>query len=118
MVASGRCVSHGVRNVSSPGFALAAALLGFFVVRLDATVVNVALLSVRADFGGGISGLQWLAAGYTLMFAALLALVNQAGAAGTTRLRPDGAPCRDERGLPGPLHSHTRFSWLVVVPGR
>lgn len=84
MVASGRRVSHGVRNVSSPGFALAAALLGFFVITLDATVVNVALPSVRADLGGGISGLQWVAAGYTLMFAALLlsagALADRIGA--------------------------------------
>ncbi|HEU5420270.1 MAG TPA: DHA2 family efflux MFS transporter permease subunit [Streptosporangiaceae bacterium] len=51
---------------------LAAAVLGFFVVTLDATVVNVALPSVRADLGSGISGLQWVVDGYTLMFAALL----------------------------------------------
>jgi MFS transporter, DHA2 family, methylenomycin A resistance protein len=57
---------------SSSGRALAAAVLGFFVVTLDATVVNVALPSVRADFGSGISGLQWVVDGYTLMFAALL----------------------------------------------
>lgn len=84
MVASGRRVSPGVRDVSRPGFTLAAAVLGFFVVTLDATVVNVALPSVRADFGGGISGLQWVAAGYTLMFAALLlsagALADRIGA--------------------------------------
>jgi EmrB/QacA subfamily drug resistance transporter len=42
------------------------------VVTLDATVVNVALPSVRADFGSGISGVQWVVDGYTLMFAALL----------------------------------------------
>jgi MFS transporter, DHA2 family, methylenomycin A resistance protein len=84
MVAGGRRVSPGTRNASSPGFTLAAAVLGFFVVTLDATVVNVALPSVRADFGGGISGLQWVAAGYTLMFAALLlsagALTDRIGA--------------------------------------
>jgi len=84
MVASGRRVSPGVRDVSRPGFTLASAVLGFFVVTLDATVVNVALPSVRADFGGGISGLQWVAAGYTLMFAALLlsagALADRIGA--------------------------------------
>ena len=84
MVASGRRVSPGIPDAASPGFALAAAVLGFFVVTLDATVVNVALPSVRADFGGGISGLQWVAAGYTLMFAALLlsagALADRTGA--------------------------------------
>ena len=74
----------GRRDASSPGFTLAAAVLGFFVVTLDATVVNVALPSVRADFGGGISGLQWVVDGYTLMFAALLlsagALADRIGA--------------------------------------
>jgi MFS transporter, DHA2 family, methylenomycin A resistance protein len=72
MVASGRRVSHGTPNASSPGFALAAAVLGFFMITLDAVVVNVALPSIRAGLGGGITGLQWVAAGYTLMFAALL----------------------------------------------
>lgn len=47
-------------------------MLGFFVVTLDAVVVNVALPSIRRDFGGGITGLQWVLDGYTLMFAALL----------------------------------------------
>jgi len=51
---------------------LAAALLGFFVITLDAVVVNVALPSIRSDRRGGISGLQWVVDGYTLMFAALL----------------------------------------------
>ncbi len=52
--------------------ALAAAVLGFFIVTFDAVVVNVALPSIRADLGGGMSGLQWVVDGYTLMFAALL----------------------------------------------
>src|SRR5262249_3585234 len=51
---------------------LAAAVLGFFVVTLDAVVVNVALPSIRADLGGGITGLQWVVDGSTLLFAALL----------------------------------------------
>jgi len=51
---------------------LAAAMLGFFVVALDAQVVNVALPGIRADLGGGLSGLQWVVTGYTLMFSALL----------------------------------------------
>ncbi|MHB9863478.1 MFS transporter [Streptomyces sp. YIM S03343] len=51
---------------------LAAAVLGFFVITLDATIVNVALPSIRASLGGGITGLQWVVDGYTLMFAALL----------------------------------------------
>ncbi|WP_427918344.1 MFS transporter [Streptomyces sp. cg40] len=52
--------------------ALAAAVLGFFVITLDATIVNVALPAIRDDFGGGMTGLQWVLDSYTLMFAALL----------------------------------------------
>jgi EmrB/QacA subfamily drug resistance transporter len=63
---------------------LAAAVLGFFVVTLDAVVVNVALPSIGADLGGGITGLQWVIDGYTLLFAALLlpagAFSDRAGA--------------------------------------
>jgi MFS transporter, DHA2 family, methylenomycin A resistance protein len=63
---------------------LAAAVFGFFVVTLDAVVVNVALPSIRADLGGGITGLQWVVDGYTLLFAALLlsagAFSDRAGA--------------------------------------
>ncbi len=54
------------------GAALAAAVLGFFVVTLDAVVVNVTLPTIRTDLGGGVAGLQWVVDGYTLMFAALL----------------------------------------------
>jgi len=47
-------------------------VLGFFVVTLDAFVVNVALPAIGRDLGGGITGQQWVVDGYTLMFAALL----------------------------------------------
>jgi len=61
-----------------------AALLGFFVVTLDAVIVNVALPDIRRDLAGGMSGLQWVVDGYTLMFAALLlsagSLSDRAGA--------------------------------------
>lgn len=50
---------------------LVVAMLGFFVVALDAQIVNVALPHIRTDLGGGLSGLQWIVTGYTLMFSAL-----------------------------------------------
>ena len=53
-------------------WSLAAALLGFFVVTLDAVIVNVALPAIHRELSGGMSGLQWVVDGYTLMFAALL----------------------------------------------
>lgn len=52
--------------------ALLASVVGFFVITLDAVVVNVTLPAIRADLGGGVAGLQWVVDGYTLMFAALL----------------------------------------------
>ncbi len=56
----------------SPAPALVAALLGFFVITLDAVAVNVALAAMGRDLGTGLAGLQWVVDGYTLMFAALL----------------------------------------------
>jgi MFS transporter, DHA2 family, methylenomycin A resistance protein len=56
----------------APGWSLAAALTGFFMVTLDAVIVNVALPDIRRELAGGMSGLQWVVDGYTLMFAALL----------------------------------------------
>ncbi len=46
--------------------------LGYFMVLLDMTVVSVALPAIRADFGGGIAGLQWVVNAYTIVFAGLL----------------------------------------------
>lgn len=58
-------------RTASPRASLLVAMLGFFVVALDAQIVNVALPSIRSDLGGGLSGLQWIVTGYTLMFSAL-----------------------------------------------
>ena len=52
--------------------AVGVAVTAFFMVTLDAVVVNVALPSIRDSLGGGVQGLQWVVDGYTLMFAALL----------------------------------------------
>ncbi|ACL40078.1 major facilitator superfamily MFS_1 [Pseudarthrobacter chlorophenolicus A6] len=66
-----------VSTASSPAVAarprasLGVAMLGFFVVALDAQIVNVALPAIRNDLGGGLSGLQWVVTGYALMFSAL-----------------------------------------------
>lgn len=51
---------------------LVAALLGFFMISLDATVVNVALPAIGQSLRGATSGLQWAVDGYTVPFAALL----------------------------------------------
>ncbi|WP_269855489.1 MFS transporter [Streptomyces sp. RPT161] len=56
----------------SPTLVLGAALLGFFVIGLDASAVNVALPAIGRTLGGTTAGLQWIVDAYTLMFAALL----------------------------------------------
>jgi len=58
---------------------LLAVSLGYFMVILDATAVNLALPALRQDLGGGIAGLQWVVDGYTLAFAALLLSSGVAG---------------------------------------
>ncbi|OKJ66513.1 multidrug MFS transporter [Streptomyces sp. CB02460] len=51
---------------------LVALSLGYFLVMLDVTVVNVALPDIRASLGAGSSALQWIVDGYSTVFAALL----------------------------------------------
>lgn len=57
---------------ASPALALTAALLGFGLVCLDASIVNVALPAIGTSVGSGLSGLQWVVDAYTLAFAALM----------------------------------------------
>lgn len=57
---------------TSPGLTLTAAMLGFALITLDASVVNVALPAIGDSLGGGMSGLQWVVDAYTLAFAALM----------------------------------------------
>ena len=52
--------------------AVAAASVGFAIVQLDVTVVNVAIPSLGRTFGSTVHGLQWIVDAYTLSFAALL----------------------------------------------
>lgn len=52
--------------------ALIAVLLGFFIVMLDATIVNVALADIGTDLDAPMASLQWVVDSYTLVFAAFL----------------------------------------------
>ncbi len=51
---------------------LAVGSLGFFLITLDISIVNIALPNITRDLGGGILGQQWTIDGYTLLFASLL----------------------------------------------
>ena len=53
--------------------------LGYFMVILDATIVNVALPSIGRELGGGVSTLQWVVDAYTIVFAGLLLAAGSLG---------------------------------------
>jgi MFS transporter, DHA2 family, methylenomycin A resistance protein len=78
-------VSNGrIRKSTSPVLTLTATSLGFILIILDVTVVNVALERIRTSLDTDVSGLQWVVNAYTLVFAALLltagALCDRLGA--------------------------------------
>ncbi|MFE1950407.1 MFS transporter [Streptomyces sp. NPDC059524] len=54
------------------GAALLAALLGFAVITIDVSAVNIALPGIQESLHTGMTGLQWVADAYTLMFAGLM----------------------------------------------
>jgi DHA2 family methylenomycin A resistance protein-like MFS transporter len=62
----------GRRPAAAGVIVLVASLLGFFMLSLDSTAVNVALPGIERTLGGSTAGLQWVIDAYTLMFAALL----------------------------------------------
>jgi EmrB/QacA subfamily drug resistance transporter len=53
-------------------WALVAVALGTFMTYLDNNVVNVALPSIQRDLQLSLSGLEWIASAYVLVFAGLL----------------------------------------------
>ncbi len=55
-----------------PRIVLAIASMGFFLITLDISIVNVALADIDHDLGGGTTLQQWVIDGYTLLFAVLL----------------------------------------------
>ena len=51
---------------------LLALCLGYFMTILDVTIVNVALVDIKAHLGANVTGLQWIVDGYALVFASFL----------------------------------------------
>jgi DHA2 family methylenomycin A resistance protein-like MFS transporter len=76
--------------------------LGFFVIQLDVTIVNVALPAIQHQVGGSLAGLQWVIDAYTLVLASIMltagATADRAGArkvftAGLTVFAVGSAAC-------------------------
>ena len=61
-----------------PAAALVSVCLGFFVIQLDVTVVNVALPAIQRQIGGSLAGLQWVVDAYTLALAAIMLTAGSA----------------------------------------
>ena len=66
-------------TVRSPVLTLLAAYLGLFAGLIDTNAVNLALPAIRADLGGGVSGVQWTADAYNVAFAAVLLTAGSLG---------------------------------------
>jgi DHA2 family methylenomycin A resistance protein-like MFS transporter len=58
---------------------LAAMSLGYVVVQLDVTIVNVAINSIGATYGGSLADLQWIVNAYTIAFAAFILTAGALG---------------------------------------
>jgi DHA2 family methylenomycin A resistance protein-like MFS transporter len=53
--------------------------VGYFLVLLDVTIVNVALPRIGAGVGADVTGLQWVVDGYALVLASLLLISGTCG---------------------------------------
>ncbi|MCD7437910.1 MFS transporter [Streptomyces lincolnensis] len=84
VLGDGLAAPERVLGPRTPALTLTAALLGFALICLDASVVNVALPAIGDSLGSGMSGLQWVVDAYTLAFASLMlstgAFSDRAGA--------------------------------------
>jgi DHA2 family methylenomycin A resistance protein-like MFS transporter len=76
-VESGEAAREGTTGSAAIGQArrrwtLAATSVGFAVVQLDVSVVNVAIKPIGDELGGGVAALQWIVSAYTIAFAAFI----------------------------------------------
>ena len=77
--------------------ALVVLCVGMLMIVLDATVVNVALPSIKADLGFSQSGLAWVVNAYLIAFGGLLLLAGRIG--DLRRVAVIGQHARVEHGL-------------------
>src|SRR5438874_13415145 len=56
----------------SPNAVLVVMCVGYFLVLLDVTIVNVALPKIASGLGADVSSLQWVMDGYALALASLM----------------------------------------------
>jgi MFS transporter, DHA2 family, methylenomycin A resistance protein len=66
------CYMPVKRLLKESSLTLAAMSLGYGVVQLDVTIVNVAVNAIGASFHGNMAALQWVVSSYTITFAAFI----------------------------------------------
>jgi DHA2 family methylenomycin A resistance protein-like MFS transporter len=71
--------STSISHSHSSHLPLIALCVGFFMVIIDATIVNVALPLIAHNLQGDMTDLQWVVAGYTLTFACFLLSAGSLG---------------------------------------
>jgi DHA2 family methylenomycin A resistance protein-like MFS transporter len=60
------------RGIGGRGLVLLIMTVGYFLVLLDVTIINVTLPSIRVALGAGVRELQWVVDGYAVVLASLL----------------------------------------------
>jgi EmrB/QacA subfamily drug resistance transporter len=71
--------ASGVKSERARWLALVVLCLGFLMIILDQTIVNVALPSIQHDLGFSQSSLAWVINAYLIAFGGLLLLVGRLG---------------------------------------
>src|SRR5215208_4684506 len=69
---AGALPRRATAGYTSPRAVLVVMCVGYFLVLLDVTIVNVALPNIGAGLDAGVSGLQWVVDGYALALASLM----------------------------------------------
>ncbi|MGW5464268.1 MFS transporter [Streptomyces sp. NPDC003996] len=69
----------GAGKAGSPRTVLVVMCVGYFLVLLDVTIVNVALPRIGSGLGADVSGLQWVVDGYALALASLMLTAGTLG---------------------------------------
>lgn len=62
-----------------PALALTAVCLGFFMILLDGSALNIALPAIQADIHGSMATLQWVVTVYTIPLASVLLTAGSIG---------------------------------------
>ena len=64
--------THAISLGRQRPYGLYAICFGFFLVLFDTTALNVAIGAMHREFGGAMSGLQWIVNAYSIVFASLV----------------------------------------------